>query len=58
MAKKKVEAASKVKHIPQVPPEIAAARKTQLKSAIGGLGKQIEMLQNRKKQLEERLKTL
>jgi hypothetical protein len=48
----------KVAPMPQVPTALVAARKKQVENAIKGLGAQIQMLQERKKQLEERLKTL
>ena len=43
---------------PVVPPALVAARKKQVEDAIKGMDAQIRMLQERKKQLEERLKTL
>jgi hypothetical protein len=58
--KKKVSKATvpKVTPMPQVPPALVAARKKQVEDAIKGMDAQIRMLQERKKQLEERLKTL
>lgn len=58
--KKKITkpAVPKVTPMPQVPPALAAARKKQVMDAIKGMDAQIRMLQERKKQAEERLKTL
>jgi len=57
--KKKVsKPVPKVTPMPQVPPALAAARKKQVEDAIKGMDAQIRMLQERKKQAEERLKNL
>ena len=56
--KKKVTKAPKVTPMPQIPPALAIARKKQVEAAIKGMDAQIQMLQERKKQLEERLKNL